>query len=110
MELVASWVPGLAEPVIGPRFARTRWLARDTPLLIQLLAPKGQVAGRAALALGLVLVARAGEAPPGQPPVVGALGSPFEVARSDEMLQRPARIVGPVGGEAEAAARREHAR
>src|SRR6185312_16703394 len=22
-------VPGLAEPVIGPRFARTRWLARD---------------------------------------------------------------------------------
>jgi hypothetical protein len=23
------WVPGRAEPVIGPRFARTRWLARD---------------------------------------------------------------------------------
>src|SRR5262249_52696923 len=23
------WVPGLAEPVIGPRFARTRCLARD---------------------------------------------------------------------------------
>ena len=23
------WIPGLAEPVIGPRFARTRWLARD---------------------------------------------------------------------------------
>jgi hypothetical protein len=25
-----SWVPGLAEPVIGLRLARTRWLARDT--------------------------------------------------------------------------------
>src|SRR5262245_34895062 len=23
------WVPALAEPVIGPRFARTRWLGRD---------------------------------------------------------------------------------
>jgi hypothetical protein len=22
-------IPGLAEPVIGPRVARTRWLARD---------------------------------------------------------------------------------
>src|SRR5205085_1587603 len=23
------WVPALAEPVMGPRFARTRWLGRD---------------------------------------------------------------------------------
>jgi len=25
----AYWIPGLAEPAIGPRYARTRWLARD---------------------------------------------------------------------------------
>ncbi len=23
------WIPALAEPVIGPRFARTRWLGRN---------------------------------------------------------------------------------
>ena len=28
--LKVTGVPGLAEPVIGPRLARTRWLARDT--------------------------------------------------------------------------------
>ena len=55
-----------------------------------LLPPKHQVAGCAALAFGLFLVARAGEARPWQPPVVGALGSPFEVAGVQQMLQRQA--------------------
>ena len=31
-EEAAEWFPGFAEPVVGPRCARTRWLARDDRL------------------------------------------------------------------------------
>src|SRR5947208_11546408 len=72
--------------------------------------PKDQIARCPPFALGLGFVARGGETVPGQPPVVGALGGPLEVARARDVPQRPGRVVGPIAGEAEFPARPQHAR
>ena len=63
----------------------------------------------AALALRLGLVARAGPALPGLPPIVGLLRGPDEIRRAHQPRQRPAHVIGDVAGEAEFAAR-PHAR
>src|ERR1019366_761380 len=72
------------------------------------LAPKGQIARAAALAVRLGLVARADETRPRQPPIIGALGGPDEIGRSQAALECPARIIGNIGHEAEFSARQQH--
>ena len=65
---------------------------------------KTQIAGHAALADRLRLVAGAEKARPRLAPVVGALGGPDEFARARGASKRPFGIVRPVGREAEFAA------
>src|SRR5258705_13429194 len=66
---------------------------------------ENQIAGCAAFALGLGLVPRPGKARPRLAPVVGALRRPCKVARSDQMVERPGRIVRDVAREPELTAR-----
>src|SRR3974390_46467 len=68
-------------------------------------APEDQIAGLKAFSQCLRLVASAGKARPWLAPIVGTLGGPHEVARADQPLQGPGRVVGPVGGEAKITAR-----
>jgi uncharacterized protein (DUF2336 family) len=68
-----------------------------------------QVAGHAAGAFRLGLVARAGKARPRLPPIVRSLRIPGELARAQEPHQRPGGVVRDVGREAEFAGRSQQA-
>src|SRR5215210_2799349 len=62
---------------------------------------EGEVGGRARLAHRPCFVARSGPPVPRLAPVVGTPRRPFEVAGSQDVRERPARVVVNVGGEAE---------
>src|SRR3979490_3108639 len=90
---IAHYCPGAR--VIGVLLGRRRG-PRLGPKRASLASPEHQVTGCAAGLLGLGLVARAGEARPGLPPVVGALGGPAEIGRAEQPLERPLGVVRPV--------------